>query len=64
MPVVIGELRLYTLEEIQDKLSISRRTLYTYIKTGRLKAQRFGSVTYVSEDALREYFNPPPKKTT
>ena len=63
MPVVIGDLRLYTLEEIQEKLSISRRTLFTYIKTGRLRAQRFGSVTYVSEEALKEYFNPP-KKTT
>jgi len=63
MPVVIGDLRLYTLDEIQDKLSISRRTLFTYIKTGRLRAQRFGSVTYVSEEALKEYFNPP-KKTT
>ena len=61
MPVVIGDLRLYTLDEIQDKLSISRRTLFTYIKTGRLRAQRFGSVTYVSEEALKEYFNPPKK---
>ena len=63
MPVVIGDLRLYTLDEIQDKLSISRRTLFTYIKTGRLRAQRFGSVTYVSEEALKEYFNPPKKPT-
>ena len=63
MPVVIGDLRLYTLDEIQEKLSISRRTLFTYIKTGRLKAQKFGSTTYVSEDALKDYFNPP-KKTT
>jgi len=62
MPVVIGDLRLYTLDEIQDKLSISRRTLFTYIKAGRLRAQRFGSVTYVSEEALKEYFTPP--KTT
>ena len=63
MPVVIGDLRLYTLDEIQEKLSISRRTLFTYIKTGRLRAQRFGSVTYVSEEALKEYFNPPKKPT-
>ncbi len=61
MPITLGDLRLYTLEEIQEKLSVSRRTLFTYIKSGRLKAQKFGSTTYVSEDALREYFNPSKK---
>jgi excisionase family DNA binding protein len=63
MPITLGDLRLYTVDEISEKLHVSRRTLYTYVKTGRLKAQKFGSVTYVSEDALREYFNPQ-KKTT
>ncbi len=63
MPVVIGNLTLYTLDEIEDKLNVSRRTLFTYVKTGRLKAKKFGSTTYVTEDALRDYFNPPKKGT-
>jgi len=61
MPITLGELRLYTIEEICEKLNVSRRTLYNYIKGGRLKAQKFGCTTYVSEDALRDYFNPPKK---
>jgi len=61
MPITLGELRLYTIKEISEKLNVTQRTLRTYIKTGRLKAQKFGSSTYISEDALREYFNPPKK---
>ncbi len=62
MPIMFGDLRLYTLDEIEKALKISRRTLYSYIKSGQLKAQRFGSTTYVSEDALREFFNRPKKE--
>ena len=63
MPVVIGDLRLYTLDEIEEKLSVSRRTLWGYIKSGKLTAVKFGSKTYVTEKSLQEYFNQP-KKTT
>jgi len=61
MPIVFGDLTLYSLDEIAEKLVVSRRSLYSYIKSGRLHAQKFGNATYVSEDALREYFNPPKK---
>jgi len=63
MPITLGALQLYTIKEISEKLNVTQRTLRTYIKAGRLKAQKFGSATYISEDALREYFNAP-KKTT
>lgn len=62
MPIVLGNLTLYALDEIQEKLHVSRRTLYNYIKSGKLRAQKFGSTIYVSEDALREYFSGPPKE--
>lgn len=36
------ELKLYTVEEVMEILSISRRTLYNYIKSGSLKAVKIG----------------------
>ncbi len=30
--------RLYTLEEVEKVLRVSRRTIYRYIKSGKLKA--------------------------
>lgn len=56
MPIQLGELRLFTLEELSEKLGITTVTLRAYIKEGRLKGRKAGVRWYVSEEALREYF--------
>ena len=56
MPITLGELRLYTIEEISEKLNVTQRTLRTYIKAGRLKAQKFGA----EEDHLTRLAPPRP----
>jgi excisionase family DNA binding protein len=52
-----NELKVYTLEEIAELLHITRRTLYTYVKEGKLKAVKFGKYWRVTEKNLEEFLN-------
>ena len=50
-----NELKVYTLEEIAELLHITRRTLYTYVKEGKLKAVKVGKYWRVTEKNLQEF---------
>lgn len=57
MPKIIGELRLYDLDELSSLLGMHKKSLTDkYIKTGVIRARKFGVRWYVSEEALKEYF--------
>lgn len=47
--------RIYTLDEIAEMLHITRRTLYTYIKEGKLQAVKIGKYWRVSETNLQSF---------
>lgn len=47
--------KMYTLEEIADMLKVTRRTLYTYVKSGKLKAVKLERFWRVSEEALQDF---------
>lgn len=36
------EIKVYTLDEVQAILKVTQRTLYNYIKQGKLKAVKIG----------------------
>ena len=57
MPKVIGDLTLYDLKELSEKLDMNIQSLRDYVKTGKIKATKFGTKYYVTEEALKEYFN-------
>ncbi len=46
------DIEVYTLEEIQNLLQVTRRTLYNWIKDGKLKAFRAGREWRVTKSAL------------
>ena len=50
-------IRVYTLDEVAEALKITRRTLYTYVKEGKLKAVKIGREWRVSEAALQDFIN-------
>lgn len=50
-----NEIKVYTLEEIAELLHITRRTLYTYVKTGKLKAVKVGKYWRVTEKNLEVF---------
>lgn len=40
----MNEIKVYTLDEVADILKVSRRTLYTYVKEGKLPACKDGQI--------------------
>ncbi|MEX0944400.1 MAG: helix-turn-helix domain-containing protein [Balneolaceae bacterium] len=53
----IGSLTLYTVDDLHELLGISKMTLRAYLRDGRLKGRKLGVQWYVSEEAIRDYFN-------
>lgn len=50
-------MKLYTLSELSEMLEVTTRTLYTYIKSGRLKAVKVGHTWRVTEENLKAFLN-------
>lgn len=46
------DIEVYTLKEIEDLLQVTRRTIYNWIKGGKLKAFRIGKEWRVTREAL------------
>ena len=46
------DIEIYTLNELEDLLQVTRRTLYNWIKGGKLKAFRVGKEWRVTKEAL------------
>ena len=46
------EIKVYTLEEVEDILKVTKRTMYNYIKGGRLKAIKMGGRWRVRHEDL------------
>jgi excisionase family DNA binding protein len=57
MPRKIGSLTLYSIDDLHEKLGVSKMTLRAYLREGRLKGRKLGVQWYVTEDAIKEYFN-------
>jgi len=51
----MAELKVYTMEEVSEILSISIKTVYKYIHEGLLPAVRVGKYWRITEDGLREF---------
>lgn len=52
------DLKVYTIDEIVSLLQVTRRTVYNYIKSGKLKAVKIGKYWRVTEKALEAFLNP------
>lgn len=51
----MNTIKVYTLEEVAEILQLTRRTLYNYIKDGKLKAVKIGKYWRVSEEVLQQF---------
>lgn len=47
--------KLYTLTEVEEKLQVTRQSLYNWIRDGKLKAIKFGGNYRISESAINEF---------
>lgn len=53
----MAEIKVYTLDEVADILKVSRRTLYTYVKEGKLPAVKMGKYWRVSQESLQAFIS-------
>jgi excisionase family DNA binding protein len=51
------QLKVYTLEEVEVILKVTRRTLYNFIKSGRIKAIKVGREWRISSENLQRFLN-------
>ena len=49
------DIEVYTLKEIEELFSVTRRSLYNWITSGKLKAFKVGKEWRVTRDALEEF---------
>ena len=56
MPKIIGSLTLFSIDDLHESLGLSKMTLRAYLRDGKLKGRKLGVQWFVTEDALREYF--------
>jgi len=47
--------RYLTLPEVAERLKVSRRTIYRWIKSGDLNAYQFGREYRITESALKDF---------
>ena len=52
------KMKVYTIEELVEVLQVTRRTIYNYLKDGRLKAVKMGKYWRVTEKQLEEFLTP------
>ena len=59
------EIKVYTLDEVQDILKVTQRTVYNYIKQGKLKAVKMGKYWRIRHEDLDAFLTgKPTDKTT
>lgn len=49
----MDDIKVYTIREAAAILKVTERTMYTYIKSGDLKASKIGNRWRVSEEDIR-----------
>lgn len=51
----MAEFTTYTLAEVAEILKVTRRTVYSYVKDGKIPATKVGRQWRVTEQALKEF---------
>ena len=53
----MADIKVFTLDEVADILKVTKRTLYNYIKAGKLPAVKIGKYWRVSEESLQAFIS-------
>ena len=56
MPRKIGDITLYSVEELSELLGIQETTIRKYLRDGKLRGRKLARRWYVSEESLAAYF--------
>lgn len=64
MPKQVGNLTLYSVDDLHEQLGLSKMTIRAYLREGKIRARKLGVQWYVTEEALRDYFAEPAKSSS
>jgi len=56
MPVKIGDLTLYTVEELSELFDVQAKTIRRMLRDGEIKGRKLARRWYTTEQELRDYF--------
>ncbi len=59
MPKQVGNLTLYSVDDLHEQLGLSKMTIRAYLRDGKIRGRKLGVKWYITEEALREYFDEP-----
>ena len=55
--IQVGDTKAYTVTEAAKLLDVTAQTIRSYIKDGKLKAQRAGNKYVITEKTLEDFLN-------
>jgi excisionase family DNA binding protein len=61
MATVIEGIKFYTVLETAEVLKVTPQTIRSYIRQGKLRGQRVGRPTLITERSLQEFLRAPDK---
>ena len=53
----MADIKVFTLDEVAEILKVTKRTLYNYVKEGKLPAVKMGKYWRVTEDSLQAFLS-------
>lgn len=53
----MADIKVYTLDEVADILKVTKRTLYNYVKAGKLPAVKMGKYWRVPAESLQAFIS-------
>jgi excisionase family DNA binding protein len=57
MPIVLGDVKLFSVTELSETLNINIQTVRKLLNTGKLKGRKLARKWYVTETSLKQYFD-------
>lgn len=57
MPKTIGDITVYSVKEVSERLDVTERALRGYIRDGKLRAQKLAGQYAITEENLRDFLN-------
>lgn len=57
MPKTIAGRIVYTLDEVAERLGVSERSVREYLRTGRLRGQKYGRSWHITQENLQTFLD-------
>jgi excisionase family DNA binding protein len=53
----IGDIKLYSVEDLHEALKVNERTIRDWFNKGRLRGQKIGTEWHITEENLRRFLS-------